>query len=138
MQYCNSSVLSFWNADCDHQFREDFHHGKTVLQQRIPSTGMNTQCKYHRSSAASKCQFSRQSPGHCVRPRHQRGIPLLDAREAPEGNNPFWTPGHSTRGEYPSLSPRQDEKTQCNMHRQLDIIISVLHLTWIILFFAAW
>ena len=66
---------------------------RRLLRQRIPATGMNTECKdHHKSRAAS--------------------VEILDTRcltQAPEGNSPAGRPG-GTRGEFPCWTLRQPSK----------------------------
>ena len=90
----------------------------------------------------SKCQNSGLSLG--VIPRHQRGIPLLDARAAQRGIPLL---DAETTKQVPRLSlgviprhqrgiPLLDARAAPEGIRQLHIIM--WHLTWFFLYFAAW
>ena len=61
-----------------------------LLRQRIPAIGMNTECKYHHKSRAASVEILDETTKildyHLV--SYLRGIPLLDARAAQEGNTP--------------------------------------------------
>ena len=97
---------------------------RRLLLQRIPATGMNTECKYHHISRAASVEIL-DSVIPCWTPgRHKRGIPCWTPRQpskcqildnhlvsypGTEGNSPAGRPG-GTRAEYPCWTPRQPSK----------------------------